>query len=92
MTVKSNLNARAYNSMRALHLEIDSSHAPCSREIPPPATTKNEGLADVAAANPFRYPDFTREVEAPGGASSPSPTRRSSAARTRFLEIVPSSL
>ena len=29
---------------------------------PAPATMKNEGLADAAAANPFVYPDFSQEV------------------------------
>jgi hypothetical protein len=29
---------------------------------PAPATMNDEGLADVEAASPFRYPDFTQEL------------------------------
>src|SRR5713226_1167848 len=29
---------------------------------PAPATIDDEGLADAAAANPFRYPGFTQEL------------------------------
>ena len=30
---------------------------------PTPATMNDEGLADVEAANPFRYPNFTQELK-----------------------------
>jgi len=66
VTVKSNLNARAYNSMRACTWRPIARPPRVSRKISAPATTKNEGLADVAAANPFRFPHFTREVEGAG--------------------------